>query len=88
VSDSRGHVLASGAYPGDAPPYRTVLLLEFDEEGNNVSLSGRLDWDLTDAGAGHRIAIDRCDNVLWSLSIPPVPGASASATSFLAKLSL
>jgi hypothetical protein len=86
AADSRGHVIASGAYPGDAPPYRTVLLLELDENGNDLGLSPRLDASLTDAGSGYRLAIDGCDHALWSLGVPSEPGASASATSLLAKL--
>jgi hypothetical protein len=86
VSDSRGHVLASGAYPGNAPPFRSLMLLEFDQNGNELSLSGRFDSSLTSGGVGHRIAVDACDNVLWSLVISPEPGAPASATSFLVKL--
>lgn len=82
--DSRGHILASGAYPGDAPPYRTVLFLELDADGNE--LSRRLESRLTDAGAGHAIAVDRCGNVVWSLSVPTDPGAARGAVSILEKL--
>jgi len=85
ASDSRGNVLVSGAYPGNVPPYRLPLLIEFDSAGTEVARSMRLDtgW-LTDAGVGHGVAFDPCDNALWSLSLPPTP--SANARSFLAKL--
>ena len=84
AADSQGNVFASGAYPGDAPPYRTLLLLEFNQEGSDLGIVARLDGELTAAGAGHRIAVDRCDNVLWSFSTPPAPGQMER--SFLTKL--
>jgi hypothetical protein len=86
VSDSRGHVLASGAYPGNAPPYRSVLFLELDGNGNELTQAGRLDSSLTSGGVGHRIAVDAWDNVFWSLVISPEPGVSASTLSLLVKL--
>lgn len=86
AADSRGHVLVSGAYPGNAPPYRNVLFLEFDQNGNELSQGGRLDSSLTSGGVGHRIAVDASDNVFWSLVVSPEPDLPASATSLLVKL--
>jgi hypothetical protein len=85
ASDSRGNVLVSGAYPGNVPPYRLPLLIEFDSAGSDVARSEHLDTGgLTDAGVGHGVAFDPCDNALWSLSLPPAP--DTNARSFLAKL--
>lgn len=85
ASDSHGNVLVSGAYPGNVPPYRLPLLIEFDSAGNDVVRSERLETgSSTDAGVGHGVAFDPCDNALWSLSLPPAP--NANARSFLAKL--
>jgi hypothetical protein len=84
--DSRGHVLASGAYPGNASPYRTVLILELDPDGNEVPLWEGLDSSLLAAGAGHGIAANARDNLFWSLAISSEHGANASATSLLVKL--
>jgi hypothetical protein len=88
ATDSAGHVLLSGSYPGDAPPYRTVLLSELDANGNDLSLEGHVSLALTDAGAGHRLAVDRCDELIWSVSVPTAPGSPGDANSILAKLAL
>jgi hypothetical protein len=95
ASDSRGNVFVSGAYPGDAPPYRTLLLLEFDADGADLGIGARLEPSLTESGVGHALAVDRCDNVLWGVSIPvpPIgdpasgPGGGPTERSFLTKLS-
>jgi hypothetical protein len=85
ASDSHGNVIVSGAYPGNVPPYRLPLLVEFDSAGNDVTRTIRSKSTLTDAGAGFGVAFDPCDNALWSLTAPPSP--SMNAPSFLAKLS-
>lgn len=87
ASDSHGNVLVSGAYPGNAPPYHLPLLVEFDSDGNDLGQPAHFyTGSLTDAGVGHGVTFDRCDNALWSVSLPAAP--SATARSFLAKLAL
>jgi hypothetical protein len=82
--DSLGSVFVSGAYPGNAQPYRSLLLLQFDSQGRDVALAAHLASDLTTGGAGHGITVDRCDRVLWTLSAPL--GSERVESSFLAKL--
>lgn len=84
ASDSKDEVLVSGAYPGNVPPYRLPLLVEFDSSGEDVARTVRPMSAVTDAGSGYGVAFDRCDNALWSLSAPPVP--SMDTRSFLTKL--
>ncbi|HEX7668474.1 MAG TPA: hypothetical protein VF395_02770, partial [Polyangiaceae bacterium] len=84
ATDSMNRVFASGAEPGDATPYRTLLLLELDSEGNDLGLSARLAADLTESGAGHGVTVDRCDSVLWAFSVPL--GANELERSFITKL--
>lgn len=82
--DSRGNVVASGSLPGNAPPYRLPLLVEFDESGNSVPRTIPTSSNVTDSGAGYGVAFDPCDDVLWAHAAPPVP--STKVPSFLAKL--
>jgi len=82
--DSRGNVIVSGAYPGNVPPYRLPLLVELDADGSDVERPFYVGNATTDAGAGHGVAFDSCDNLLWSFGAPPEP--SATSRSFLAKL--
>jgi len=77
-------VLVSGAYPGNVPPYRLPLLVELDTDGSDVERPFYVGNATTDAGAGHGVAFDSCDNLLWSFGAPPEP--SATSRSFLAKL--
>jgi hypothetical protein len=84
ATDSLNRVFASGAYPGDATPYRIPLLLEFDAEGNELGLGARLDAELTEKGAGHGVAVDKCNSVLWASSLPL--GENELERSFLTKL--
>ena len=85
ASDSRSNVLVSGAYPGNAPPYRLPLLLEFTSAGADLTPSNQPNWALEAAGAGRGVTFDPCDNVLWGLSLSPAPGANGQ--SLLAKFS-
>jgi hypothetical protein len=82
ASDSRGNVLVSGAYPGNVEPFRLSFLIELDPAG--LERWQLLEWPKTGAGAGHRVAVDSCDNVLWSLSVRP--SLDESEQSYLAKL--
>jgi hypothetical protein len=82
ASDSRGNVLVSGAYPGNVEPFRLSFLIELDSSG--VERWQRLEWPKTGAGAGHRVTVDSCDDVLWSLSVRP--SFDQSERSYLAKL--
>jgi hypothetical protein len=82
ASDSHGSVLVSGAYPGNVDPFRLSFLIELDPTG--IERWERLEWPKTGAGAGHRVAVDSCDNVLWSLSVRP--SLDQSERSYLAKL--
>lgn len=84
ATDSHGDVGVSGTFPGNAPPYRLPLLIEFDSAGNDVSRPFHTASALTDAGAGYGLAFDHCDNVLWLVAAPTVPSERAEA--FLAKL--
>jgi hypothetical protein len=84
AADSHGNVIASGAYPGNAPPYRLPLLVEFDSAGNSVARMIPRISDVTDSGAGYGVSFDRCDNVLWAHAAPPVP--ATRLPSFLEKL--
>jgi hypothetical protein len=82
ASDSHGNVLVSGASPGNVEPFRLSLLIELDPAG--LERWQRLEWPKAGAGAGHRVAVDSCDNVLWSLSVRP--SLDQSERSYLAKL--
>jgi hypothetical protein len=82
ASDSHGSVLVSGAYPGNVEPFRLSFLIELGPTG--LERWERLEWPKTGAGAGHRVAVDSCDNVLWSLSVRP--SLDQSERSYLAKL--
>ncbi len=82
ASDSHGNVLVSGAYPGDVEPFRLSFLIELDPAGKD--LWQRLEWPKTGLGAGHRVTVDSCDNVLWSMSVRP--SLDQSERSYLAKL--
>ena len=82
ASDSHGSVLVSGAYPGNVEPFRLSFSIELDPTG--MERWERLEWPKTGAGAGHRVAVDSCDNVLWSLSVRP--SLDQSERSYLAKL--
>jgi hypothetical protein len=81
--DSQGNVFASGAGPGNAPPYRTILLLEYDADGTERTVV-----ELPDrggAGAGHGLAVGPCDATVWTATAPTVPGGSGGE-SFVTKL--
>jgi hypothetical protein len=82
ASDSRGNVLVSGAYPGDVEPFRLSFLIELDPVG--LERWQRLEWPTPGAGAGHRVAVDSCDNALWSLTVRSAP--DQAERSYLAKL--
>jgi hypothetical protein len=54
----------------------------FDAQGAELyELRG---WPGARAGAGHRVAVDPCDSVLWTLNVSA--SESASDGTFLAKL--
>ena len=81
--DSQGDVIVSGAYPDDVPPYSVPVLLVLDGQGNE--LHELVGWPQP-RGAGHRVAVDVCDNVFWTLSA--LPKAEAHERSYLVKLAL
>jgi hypothetical protein len=82
AADSAGNVLLSGASPGDVEPFRLSLLIELDPAGQERWQ--RLEWPKTGAGAGHRVAIDSCDDLFWSVSVRP--SLDQTERSYLAKL--
>ena len=86
AADSKGNVFVSGAYPGDASPFRTLLLMELDAKGYDLGMSTSLDAKLTAEGAGHGVALSRCDDLLWSLTMAGARDPSQPPQSFLAKL--
>jgi hypothetical protein len=64
--DSRGNIIATGMELAEAsPPFRYALLTKLDPDGSVVF------GKTNQIGAGHAVAIDTCDNVLWSASIRP-----------------
>lgn len=77
-----GNVVASGATPGDASPYRIPILFALDGAGN--ALWQRTEWPDTGLGAGRAVAIDGCDAVLWSVGAKPTLETNERA--YLAKL--
>jgi len=77
ASDSHGNVLSSGAYPGNAPPYRLPLLVEFDAAGNELRPPISPEADSTDIGAGYGVAFDHFGDAFWAMNVPPAPGATA-----------
>jgi len=82
AKNSRGDVLVSGSAPGDAAPYYVPFLLAFDASGS--ALYERTELPQVGFGAGHRVAVDSCDNVFWTLSVRPNDGAGER--SYVAKL--
>jgi hypothetical protein len=83
AADSRGNVVLSGALPGGVSPFRIPLVSELNPDG--TELWRRVEWPETGIGAGHRVAVDPCDNVLWSLSVRPT--LESDEQSYIAKLS-
>jgi hypothetical protein len=81
--DSLNHVVFSGALPGGVPPYRIPVVSELDPHGS--ALWRRAEWPESGIGAGHRVAIDPCDNVVWSLSALPAIGSNEQP--YVSKLS-
>jgi hypothetical protein len=79
--DAAGNVYASGSAPGNVPPYRTALLVGFDADGHERTLSPNYDM----AGVGHAIATDVCGDLVFTFA---TPGASSAelGRSYVAKL--
>jgi hypothetical protein len=82
AADVDGNVVVSGAEPGGVPSYRMPLLLVFDSEGDELWERG--EWPLSGVGAGRRVAVDPCGDLLWSLSVRPSLDSNEHA--YLAKL--
>lgn len=81
--DSRGNVLVSGALPGNVTPFHMPTLTELSSDG--AQRWQRSEWPETGIGAGHGVLVDRCDDVLWSVSALPTLGADERP--YLARLS-
>jgi hypothetical protein len=82
TTSSKNDVFVSGALPGDAADQELPVLLAFDARGAELyELRG---WPGARAGAGHRVAVDPCDSVLWTLNVSA--SETASDGTFLAKL--
>ncbi len=82
ATDSRDNVVISGALPGGVSPFRVSLLAKLAPDG--AEIWRRFEWPETGLGAGHGVAVDSCDNVLWSLSVRPTLGIEEQ--SYFAKL--
>jgi len=82
ASSSQRDVFVSGALPGDPVDHQQPILLAFNARG--AALYEVRGWPGAAGGAGHRVAVDPCDNVLWTLNLSA--SANASDGSFLAKL--
>ena len=83
ASDSHGNFVLSGALPGGVAPYRSSLLAALDANGDQ--LWRRAEWPGTGIGSGHGVAIDACDDVIWSVSARP--DLNTDERSYVAKLS-
>jgi hypothetical protein len=83
ASDSRGGVVLSGALPGGVTPFRNAWLTALDPSG--AAKWRRAEWPETGIGAGHGVAVDPCDNVLWSVSA--LPHLESEERAYVAKLS-
>jgi hypothetical protein len=83
AADSRGNVVLSGALPGGVRPFRNTWLSSVDAQG--TTSWSRMEWPETGIGSGHAVAIDHCDNVLWSLSARP--DLESEERAYVAKLS-
>ena len=81
--NSRGDVIVSGSVPSENQPYHMPLLIALDALGSELYEIS--DSPSTGAGAGHRVAVDPCDNVFWTLSV--LPSDAASEQSLVLKLS-
>jgi hypothetical protein len=82
TTSSRNDVFVSGALPGDTAGLERPILLAFDARGAELyELRG---WPGAQAGAGHRVAVDPCDSVLWTLNVST--SETAGDGTFLAKL--
>jgi hypothetical protein len=82
TTSSRNDVFVSGALPGDAAGQELPVLLAFNARGSELyAVQG---WPGARAGAGHRVAVDPCDSVLWTLNVSA--SETASDGTFLAKL--
>ena len=79
---SADEIVLSGTLPGNVRPYRIPLLSELS--GDGAELWRRSDWPETGIGEGHDVVVDRCDNVLWSVSVSPSLGSDEQP--YLAKL--
>lgn len=83
ASDSLGNFVVTGALPGGVTPFRNSLALALDQSG--LRLWRRAEWPETGIGAGHAIAIDPCNDVLWAVTARP--DFQTNEHSYLAKLS-
>lgn len=82
ATSAQGNVIVSGALPGDASPYRIPILFALDPAG--TALWQRTEWPDTGLGAGRAVAVDGCDQVLWSVGAKPTLETNERA--YLAKL--
>ena len=81
--DSHERVVVSGAQPGGVSPFHIPLLFELSSSG--AERWQRSEWPETGIGSGHRVVVDPCDNVLWTVSA--LPSLGGDERPYLAKLS-
>jgi hypothetical protein len=83
ASDLLGNFVVSGALPGGVTPFRNTLAVALD--ANGLRLWRRAEWPETGIGAGHALAIDPCNDVLWAVTARP--DFQTNEHSYVAKLS-